>query len=298
MNVIIPLPDLDFDPTEVAVSWQILKAQGVNVAFATPGGGRAEADDIMITGTGLDLWSRVPGLGSIKLIGAALRANRLARKAYQHMLQDAAFLQPLTYAELCVDQFDGLLLPGGHRARGMRAYLESQQLQHLVGQFFASGKPVAAVCHGVVLAARSHLPGTSRSVLWGRKTTALPWGMERSAWLVTRVISRISDPNYYRTYREAKHEPPGLRSVQAEVTAALAQPSDFIEVTGGVWHWLAKSSGLFRDTSSRKWPAHVVQDGNYLSARWPGDVHTFALRFAQMLKDAQRGESRAGQRRE
>jgi hypothetical protein len=105
--------------------------------------------------------------------------------------------------------------------------------------------------------------------------------MERSAWLVTRVISRISDPNYYRTYREAKHEPPGLRSVQAEVTAALARPSDFIEVTGGVWHWLAKSSGLFRDTSSRKWPAHVVQDGNYLSARWPGDVHTFALRFAK-----------------
>jgi len=27
----------------------------------------------------------------------------------------------------------------------------------------------------------------------------------------------------------------------------------------------------------------VVQDGNYLSARWPGDVHTFARRYADML---------------
>ncbi len=30
-------------------------------------------------------------------------------------------------------------------------------------------------------------------------------------------------------------------------------------------------------------PAFVVRDGNYLSARWPGDVHTFARRFAEML---------------
>jgi len=293
MKVIIPLPDLDFDPTEVAVSWQTLKKHGVEVSFATPGGGRAAADDIMLTGEGLDPWANVPGLRNILLLGAALRANRQARRAYQQLLQDAAFQRPLNYAELSVDQFDGLLLPGGHRARGMRVYLESLQLQHFVGQFFASGKPVAAVCHGVVLAARSVLPGTSRSVLWGRKTTALPWEMERSAWFVTRYISRISDPDYYRTYRETNDQPPGLCSVQAEVTAALAQPSDFIDVTGGMWRWLAKSSGLFRDTASRKWPAHVVLDGNYLSARWPGDVHTFALRFAQMLSDAKRYQTRA-----
>ena len=296
MKVIIPLPELDFDPTEVAVSWQMLTAQGMEVVFATPDGGRAEADDIMMTGEGLDAWASVPWLRNIKLIGAALRANRRSRLAYHQLLQDKAFQQPLNYAELTVDQFDGLLLPGGHRARGMRAYLESRPLQHFVGQFFASGKPVAAVCHGVVLAARSVLPGTSRSVLWGRKTTALPWHMERSAWYVTRFVGRISDPDYYRTYRESKGEPTGMRSVQAEVTAALAQPSDFIEVTGGLWRWLEKSSGLFRDSAKRQWPAHVVQDGNYLSARWPGDVHTFALRFAQMLKNAERPEAFAAAR--
>jgi hypothetical protein len=31
-------------------------------------------------------------------------------------------------------------------------------------------------------------------------------------------------------------------------------------------------------------PAFVVQDRNYISARWPGDVHTFAKTFAGLLK--------------
>ena len=293
MIVIIPLPDRDFDPTEVAVSWQVLTRQGIDVRFATPAGLCGEADDIMLSGEGLDPWARVPWLRSITLIGRALRANHDARQAYRHLSQDQWFLHPLRYADLTVNQYDGLLLPGGHRARGMRAYLESEVLQHFVGQFFASGKPVAAVCHGVVLAARSLVPGSSRSVLWGRKTTALPWDMEQSAWFVTRFIGRVWDPDYYRTYREGHGEPAGARSVQAEVTAALANPSDFIEAAGGLLRWLAKSSGLFRDTATRSWPAHVVVDGNYVSARWPGDVHTFALRFAAQLRTASQAEGKA-----
>jgi len=27
----------------------------------------------------------------------------------------------------------------------------------------------------------------------------------------------------------------------------------------------------------------VVEDGNYLSARWPGDVHTLSLKFVELL---------------
>ncbi len=290
MQVIIPLPDRDFDPSEVAVSWQVLCKAGVEVRFATPDGGASQADDVMLTGRELDPWGRLPWLRQVTLLGRLLRANRDARDAYRDLCQDRWFNKPLCYEALSVDQFDGLLLPGGHRARGMRAYLESVPLQRLVGQFFASGKPVAAICHGVVLAARSQFPGSSRSVLWGRKTTALPWAMERSAWLVTRFFGRVWDPDYYRTYREVQGEPAGARSVQAEVTALLAQPSDFILPTPGLWPWLCKSSGLFRDAGQRTWPAHVVVDGNYVSARWPGDVHTFALRFAQMLQQARSPE--------
>ena len=58
---------------------------------------------------------------------------------------------------LRIDQYDGLVLPGGHWARGMRQYLEDTPLQRFVGDFFDADKPVAAICHGVVLAARSRL---------------------------------------------------------------------------------------------------------------------------------------------
>ena len=32
-------------------------------------------------------------------------------------------------------------------------------------------------------------------------------------------------------------------------------------------------------------PAWVVRDGSYLSARWPGDVHTFAQRFVELIRE-------------
>ena len=81
-------------------------------------------------------------------------------------------------------------------------YLESDVLQKLVAQFFAAGLPVAAICHGVLLAARSRTADGSRSVLFGRRTTALTWALERAGWQVGRIV-RFWDPNYYRTYVDA-----------------------------------------------------------------------------------------------
>ena len=34
--ILIPIPDRDFDPTEVAVSWQMVTRAGHRVVFATP----------------------------------------------------------------------------------------------------------------------------------------------------------------------------------------------------------------------------------------------------------------------
>jgi hypothetical protein len=42
---------------------------------------------------------------------------------------------------------------------------------------------------------------------------------------------------------------------------------------------------MARDTFDNERPAFVVRDRNYVSARWPGDPHTFAKRFAQMLDE-------------
>lgn len=264
------------------MSWQVLRCNGHRVVFATPDGHPASADPLMLSGEGLDAWGFVPGLRKLKLFGLALRANADARSAYAKMERDPAFLHPLPYDQLRVADFDGLLLPGGHWSRGMREYLESPVLQAFVGGFFDASKPVAAICHGVVLAARS-LSSNGSSSLHGRRTTALTWKLESSAWSLMRFVGRFWDPSYYRTYSEQRGEPRGFRGVQAEVTRALASPGDFLDVPDDAPHHFRKSSGLFRDSMSDARPAFVVTDGNYVSARWPGDVHAFARQFSRTL---------------
>jgi putative intracellular protease/amidase len=285
-TVLIPIPDADFDPTEVAVSWQVLTARGHVVVFSTESGRPAAADDIMVTGRGLDPWSRVPGLGRMTVVGRLLRANRDARAAYERMLVSAEYRQPVAWTEADLDNTDGLLLPGGHRARGMRSYLDSEVLQQLVVDAFRRGLLVAAICHGVVLAARSVDPRTGNSVLYGRRTTALTWDLEGRAWRLARR-TRFWDPDYYRTYPERPGDPIGYMSVQAEVTRALQNPGDFRDVAAGSAHWRRKTSGMMRDTATDARPAFVVDDGTYVSARWPGDAHTFAAVMSTKLDEAQ-----------
>jgi putative intracellular protease/amidase len=280
-TVLIPIPSRDFDPTEVAVSWSVLKRLGHSVAFATPDGRPGEADDMMLTGEGLDLWGFVPGLRRFTAVGRVLRANADARQAYEAMRDDPAYKAPLPWRQARREDFDGLLLPGGHRARGMREYLESDVLQKLVAEFFAAGAPVAAICHGVLLAARSR-GSDGHSILFGRKTTALTWALERSGRTVGRIV-RFWDRGYYRTYEDGAGKPVGHMSVQQEVTRALARPQDFLDVPADAPDYRRKTSGMARDTFDDDRPAFVVRDGNYVSARWPGDAHSFARAFAELL---------------
>jgi putative intracellular protease/amidase len=280
--VLIPLPALDFDPTEVAVSWRVLTDLGHEVRFATPKGRPGRGDDLMVTGRGLDPWGLVPGLSHLVGVGRVLRADAQGRAAYDELLRAPAFVHPIAWADIDGDGFEGLLLPGGHRARGMREYLESDVLQNVVVHAFGREKPVAAICHGVLLAARSVDPATGRSVLYGRRTTALTWALEHRAWSVAR-FTRFWDPNYYRTYSEESGQAAGYMSVQQEVTRALARPEDFLDVVPGTSDAALKSSGRARDTVDDERPAFVVADGSYVSARWPGDAHTFAKRFASIL---------------
>ncbi len=245
-TVLIPLPAFDFDPTEAAVPWSVLVARGHEVVFATPHGLAAQADPRMVDGGGLGVWRSL------------LRADRHGRSAYAAMCQAPAFQHPIAYAQVHAQAFDGLVLPGGH-AQGMRAYLESTELQRLVVTAFAQGKPVGAICHGVVLAARSRR-ANGRSVLHGHRTTALTRSLELSGWALTALWLG----NYYRTYPT---------TVQSEVMAALANPNDFL---AGPTPWR-------RDEPAHLEPGFTVRSGQYLSARWPGDAHRFATEFAAML---------------
>jgi putative intracellular protease/amidase len=282
-RVLILLPARDFDPSEAAVSWQVLSNAGHILTFATPDGRPAIADEMMLTGQGLDLWGKIPLLRNWPLIGLLMRANSDARGAYAAMIADVSYSTPLRWDAVDTSAFDGLLLPGGHRARGMREYLESKTLQEYVVDFFEAEKPVAAICHGVLLAARSISKRTGRSALHGYRTTALTWALENSAWKVAR-ITRFWDPNYYRTYPEQAGQSDGYMSVQQEVTRALARPEDFLDVSKADPDYSRKTSGLQRDSVTNVRPAFVVQDRHYVSARWPGDVHTFAKAFAGLLK--------------
>jgi protease I len=242
----MPLPTHDFDPTESGVPWQSLTEAGHQVVFATPAAQLPRADPRMVTGQ---------GLGPLKPF---LAADRNGRLAYLAMQASPAFRAPLPYAALRAEDYDALLLPGGH-APGMREYLESHVLQGLVTAMFAHEKPVGAVCHGVLLVARS-LGADGNSVLHGRRTTALLKSQELLAWNLTRLW--LGD--YYRTYPQ---------SVQDEVTEALADPA----------HFVAGPAPLRRDAPGRLGSGWAHRDGNYLSARWPGDVHHFAHEFRDML---------------
>jgi putative intracellular protease/amidase len=281
-RVLVLLPARDFDPSEAAVCWRVLVDAGHSVHFGTPDGKPATADEMMLTGQGLDPWGAIPLLRKLTLIGLLMRANRGARKAYAEMIAHPSYLAPQRWEAIDAAACDGLLLPGGHRARGMREYLESEILHNIVVSFFDAEKPVAAICHGVLLAARSISQRTGRSVLHGYQTTALTWAFENSAWSVAR-FTRFWDPNYYRTYLEQAGQPRGFMSVQQEVTRALARAEDFRDVPKDDPLYRRKTSGLVRDTMDDETPAFVVRDRNYVSARWPGDVHTFAKTFVGML---------------
>ncbi len=247
MSILMPLPAEGFDPTESAIPWKVLSKEGKEVRFATPGGLPGIADPIMVTGKGLGLLS------------ALLRANQDARQAYARMTADAKFQKPLQWEDLRASDFSALILPGGH-APGMREYLESTVLQNLVADFFRAGKPIGAICHGVVLACRSVDAKTGKSVLYGRKTTALLKSQEMAAWMLTRVWMG----SYYRTYPTP---------VEDEVRASLQDPA----------HFLLGPTPMKRDTEANTAGSFTVSDGSYVSARWPGDAHKFTHDFLKIL---------------
>jgi putative intracellular protease/amidase len=242
-RVLLPLPARDFDPTEAAVPWRALRAAGHEVVFATADGAMAACDPLLITG----------------VVFGQLGADADARAAYARMTEDAGFRAPRRWHQLAPQDFDALLLPGGHAA-GMRAWLEDASLQQWLAQYAALARPLAAICHGVLLLARAR-DAAGRPLLYARRTTCLPKYMEALAYALTAW----QRGRYYRTY-------PAY--VEDEVRAALADPEQFQRgpVTLGR-----------KGTASDDRGAYVCEDGHYLSARWPGDAHLLGRRLVAQL---------------
>ena len=240
----MPLPDHDFDVTEVAVPWKVLTRAGYQVVFATETGATPACDPLLLTG----------------VIFGALGAAKEPKAFYAEMAMSPEFTKPRRWAELDPADYAALFLPGGH-APGMKQYLASTVLHEKVAQFWALGRPVAAICHGVLVLARSLGPD-GKSVLHDRKTTCLPKYMERSAYFLTAwKLGR-----YYRTYDAY---------VEEEVRSALAAPEQFER---GPRVLSARGS----DSDDK--PTFVVHDRNYLSARWPGDSYRIAKDLIALIE--------------
>jgi putative intracellular protease/amidase len=166
------------------------------------------------------------------------------------MTQDPAFQHPIPYAEIDPDRYLALLLSGGDGLR-MRQYLDSTVLQGKVLQFWQQGKLIGAICHGVLVLARTIDPGTGRSVLYGRKVTAPPRSLDRAGYLLDSWLVRHG----YIMYSSC---------VADEVRACLERPEDF-------------------STGSLLAP-YAVTDGNLVTARWYMDAELFAERFVDALQ--------------
>lgn len=249
-KILIPLPSYGFDPTEVAIPWKIISRSNFEIVFITPDGKKATTDSIMLKGKILGIWKRV------------LAARNDAVVAYREMEKSDSFCNPLKYYDVKENNFDAILLPGGH-VKDVKEYLESEVLQNLIVDFFNAQKPVAAICHGVVLVARSIHPDTNKSVLYNYKTTALLKSQELLAYNMTRLWLK----DYYLTYPEI--------TVEDEVKSVLSNNNNFLK----------GPTPLLRDDLNHLKRGFVVRDRNYLSARWPGDVYNFSLEFIKMLQD-------------
>jgi putative intracellular protease/amidase len=252
-TILFPLPDRDFDVTEVAVPWKLLREAGHEPVFATEAGATPACDPLLLTG----------------VVFGKLGARADAIVCYRELEQAPEFTTTRRWAECRAEQFDALFLAGGH-APGMKQYLGSTNVQRLTSELFAAKKPIAAICHGVLVAARSKRADGS-SVLHGYKTTCLPKYMERAAFFST--FWRRG--RYYRTYP---------KYVEEEVREALASQDDFVRGP----RELSKRGTRQDDTH-----AFVVQQGHYVSARWPGDAWLIGKKLVELISSRAREQGSA-----
>ncbi|MFK5879298.1 MAG: type 1 glutamine amidotransferase domain-containing protein [Flavobacteriaceae bacterium] len=249
-KILIPLPNYGFDPTEAAIPWRLLTNQNFEVVFTTPIGKKATGDRLMLKGERLGVWKKL------------LSARKDAVDAYYEMEKNDSFCNPIKYSDAKENQFDGLLLPGGHD-KGVKEYLESDLLQQLVVDFFNVEKPVGAICHGLVLLAKSIDIKTNKSVLYNYKTTSLLKKQELTGYNLTRLW--LGD--YYLTYPEL--------TVEDEVKSVLKDISNFTE----------GPTPILKDNINNLKRGFCNRDRNFVSSRWTGDIYNFTLEFIKIVKE-------------
>jgi len=232
-HILIPLPDHDFDPTESATPWRVCADRGWRTTFSTENGHIAEADHRLLMG----------------FLRGPLGAGPMGLRDYRRMIGTPDFQNPIKYTDINADDYDALLLTGGH-APGMKQFLESKVLQEKVVQFFKAEKTVGAICHGLLVLARSIDPDSGKSVIYDYKVTSLTKTLEQIGYLSTFwFLGRR-----FRTYD---------KYVEEETRAALRDRRQY-------------STGVI------PFP-HVVSDRNLVTSRyWLFDAMEYSIKFGNM----------------
>src|SRR5262244_907009 len=96
-KVLVPLPDRDFDVTEVAVPWKLLREAGHEVVFATEAGATPACDPLLITG----------------VVFGKLGARPEAIAFYRELEKAPEFTAPKKWSDCRADDFASLFLAGG-----------------------------------------------------------------------------------------------------------------------------------------------------------------------------------------
>ena len=272
-RILFPLPDRDFDPTETALSWKILKDHyKFQIEFATENGSKKPVCDmITLKGQGLSSISKL----IFDMLDIRVKQN-VVLKAYESLEKDANFCNPKSWKLLDFADYDGIWITGGH-APGMKQFLDNKDLQRKISEFWDYEKPIAAVCHGVLLVARSTLKDEPlKSVLFGRKTTSLVNYQEIFAY----VLTAWSHGKLFRTYEETT-EDEIIRLIYGTKTVEEAKKINKVMELYDEGPLKVKKE--FEGKNIGEF-GYIVEDGNYLSGRWPGDVEILAHRFAQNLQ--------------
>jgi len=118
-----------FHYEELTTPYFVLKEEGLDVTLASIEGGKPPHDPGSLKKDADDCPESV-----CKFLG-----DEDAKKALE---------ETVSINDIKAEDFDALYLPGGHGV--MWDFVNNKQLQNLVSSFYKSGKPIAAICHGVV----------------------------------------------------------------------------------------------------------------------------------------------------
>jgi len=215
------------------------------------------------------------------VICGKLGAYNEALAFYDEMVEDDNFKNPISWASIKPETYDGLWLTGGHAPK-MKQYLGSSVLQQKVAEFWelaenefdrkdeknSRKRVVGAICHGVLVLARANYRSKKRSLLYEKKTMCLPKYMERAAFYVTFCCLG----KYYRTYPEY---------VEDEVKSVLKNQSQYDGGNKGTCGYIPPPRGSAKDDTH----AAALVDGHYVSGRWPGDAYLVAKNFLRIAEN-------------